>query len=89
MTILGRLAEVRTAKARVAAANARLDTSTSTIKSWVHTQPLACLGVAGGAGWAWGQLAPSPLKMSGMLRLISMQVLPLAARMMAELRDPT
>lgn len=87
MKIRRRLSEVHAAQARVAAANARLGTSASSVRSWTHVHPLMCVGAAAGAGWLLGRWIKHPWRIPVLVRLVTAQVLPWVSRMVAMMHD--
>lgn len=89
MKLRRRLSEVRAARARVVAANARVGASMYSIRSWTHAQPLMCVTAAAASGWALGHWVNHPWRIPGLIRLVSAQVLPWVSQLMAMARDPT
>lgn len=90
MKLRRRISEVRAAKARAALAGARMGASVNALEAWPQKWPLACTGIAAGVGLEWGRQTLHPWRASGMIRLVSTQVLPWAAQLAAMARgDPT
>lgn len=89
MTLLRRLADAHAARTRVVMARTRASASTHAIEKQLQARPMACLGVAFGAGWLLRLHGVRLWRMRAFVRLVSMQVWPWAVRLMNMARSPS